>query len=124
MAKKKAPARKAPASAKKSAKGARKKPPAKQKSPPAKKKKSPPKPPTLGRPRVTGEELLYMLFKEDYHARQVFEFLQVKTVKELEQFSAGEIIKRLSQPVRTTVERIRQTLAGYNRCLADDLEYA
>jgi hypothetical protein len=65
-----------------------------------------------------------MLFKEDYHARQVFEFLQVKTVKELEQFSAGEIIKRLSQPVRTTVERIRQTLAGYNRCLADDLEYA
>lgn len=124
MAKKKAPARKAPAAAKKSGKGAVKTPVAKEKLLPAKKKKALPKPPTLGRPKVTGEELLYLLFKEDYHARQVFEFLQVKTVKELEQFSAGEIIKRLSQPVRTTVERIRQTLAGYNRCLADDLEYA
>jgi hypothetical protein len=82
------------------------------------------KPPSLGRPKVTGEELLYLLFKEDYHARQVFEFLRVNTVKELEQFSATEIIRRLSQPVRTTVERIRQTLAQYNRCLSDDLEYA
>ncbi|MSR56323.1 MAG: hypothetical protein EXS05_01450 [Planctomycetaceae bacterium] len=79
---------------------------------------------TLGRPKVTNEELLYLLFKEDYHARQVFEFLRVNTVKDLEQYSAAEIIKRLSQPVRNTVERIRATLAGYNRCLADDLEYA
>lgn len=88
------------------------------------KKNAAPKAPTLGRPKVTGEELLYLLFKEDYHARQVFEFLRVNTVKELEQFSAAEIIKRLSQPVRNTVERIRQTLANYNRCLAEDIDYA
>ncbi|MFN0056411.1 MAG: hypothetical protein ACKV0T_30055 [Planctomycetales bacterium] len=89
-------------------------------------KKAPaaPNSPTLGRPKVTGEELLYMLFKEDYHARQVFEFLRVNTVKELEQYSAQEIFKRLSQPVRNTVDRIRQTLAVYNRCLADDIDYA
>lgn len=93
------------------------------KSPPAKKRVAS-KPPTLGRPKVTGEELLYLLFKEDYHARQVFEFLRVNTVKELEQHSASEIIKRLSQPVRDTVERIRRTLATYNRCLDGDLEYA
>lgn len=121
MAKKKTAGRRTATTAKPSAK--KSKPPAtavKKKA----KQKSPPKPPTLGRPKVTGEELLYMLFKEDYHARQVFEFLRVNTVKELEQFSATEIIRRLSQPVRNTVERIRQTLANYNRCLADDMEYA
>lgn len=121
MAKKKAPARRGASAAKKPAKktsparaGAKKKP----------KRAAVPKAPTLGRPKVTNEELLYMLFKEDYHARQVFEFLRVNTVKELEQFSAAEIIKRLSQPVRNTVERIRQTLANYNRCLAEDIDYA
>jgi hypothetical protein len=112
---KKASGRSKGASTMKSKKPARKAAPA---------KRAAAKPPTLGRPRVTGEELLYLLFKEDYHARQVFEFLRVNTVKELERYSAQEIIRRLSQPVRDTVERIRQTLAGYNRCLVDDLEYA
>jgi hypothetical protein len=123
MAKKQAGKRPAP-QARKSAKKtpASRKPGTKPKT--AAKTRRPPKPPTLGRPKVTGEELLYMLFKEDYHARQVFEFLRVNTVKELEQHSAGEIIRRLSAPVRATVERIRQTLATYNRCLADDLDYA
>src|SRR5438105_1272658 len=45
-------------------------------------------PPTLGRPTVTGDEDLDMLFKEDYHARQIFKFLNVTTLKQLEQFSA------------------------------------
>ena len=80
--------------------------------------------PSLGRPKVTGDELLYMLFKEDYHARQIFEFLKVNTVRELEQHTASEIFKRLSQPVRDAVERIRRTLAQYNRCLPGDKEYA
>jgi hypothetical protein len=131
MAKKKTPARKATVGKKPAGKAVVRKAPPKKKSRSKNKqasaspsRKAPPKPPTLGRPKVTGDELLYLLFKEDYHARQVFEFLQVRTVKELEQFSAGEIIRRLSQPVRTTVERIRNTLAGLNRCLADDLEYA
>ena len=85
---------------------------------------APSKPITLGRPTVTGEELLYMLFKEDFHARQIFEFLRVETVKELEQHSPQEIIKRLSQPLVQTVERIRRALAARNRSLAGDEQFA
>ena len=80
--------------------------------------------PSLGRPKVTGEEDLDLLFKEDYHARQIFKFLRVGTVKELEQYSAGEILRVLSRPIRETVERIRQELAVRNRCLAGDEEFA
>ena len=40
------------------------------------------------------------------------------------QYSPQEIIRRLSQPVRKTVESIRQELADRNRHLADDLEFA
>jgi hypothetical protein len=79
--------------------------------------------PSLGRPLVTGEEKLFLLFKEDYHARQVVDFLRVETVKDLEQFSPQEIVHRLSQPVRQTVEGIRRRLAEKNRCLAGDEEY-
>jgi hypothetical protein len=39
---------------------------------------------SLGRPKITGEEKLFLLFKEDYHARQVFDFLRVETVKDLD----------------------------------------
>jgi hypothetical protein len=80
--------------------------------------------PSLGRPRVTGEEDLDMLFKEDYHARQIFKFLRVGTVKELEGYSAGEILRVLSRPIKETVERIRRSLAERNRCLAGDQEFA
>jgi hypothetical protein len=79
---------------------------------------------SLGRPKVTGEEKLFLLFKEDYHARQVFDFLGVETVKDLERFSPKEIIHRLSQPITKTVDRIRQKLAEKNRCLMGDEEYA
>lgn len=82
------------------------------------------KQPSLGRPLVTNEEKLYMLFKEDYHARQIFEFLRVETVKDLEQFSPEQIVRLLSKPIRTTVDRIRQKLAGKNRYMLDDAEYA
>ena len=82
------------------------------------------KEPSLGRPLVTNEEKLYMLFKEDYHARQIFEFLRVETVKDLEQFSPEQIVRLLSKPIRTTVDRIRQKLAEKNRHLLDDVEYA
>jgi len=78
----------------------------------------------LGRPKVTGDEPLYLLFREDYHARQIFEFLRVRTVRELEEFSAGEILRRLSNPIKATVERIRSSLAERNRCLAGDEEFA
>ena len=61
-----------------------------------------------------------MLFKEDYHARQIFEFLRVETVKDLEVFSPQQIVKLLSRPIQTTVERIRQKLAEKNRHLLGD----
>ena len=80
--------------------------------------------PSLGRPKVTGEEDLDLFFKEDYHARQIFKFLNVQTLKDLERYSAGEILRRLSNPIKETVERIRRSLAHYNRCLNGDEEYA
>ena len=61
-------------------------------------RKSKSKEPSLGRPLVTNEEKLYMLFKEDYHARQIFEFLRVETVKDLEEFSPEQIVRLLSRP--------------------------
>jgi hypothetical protein len=80
--------------------------------------------PTLGRPKVTGEEDLDLLFKEDFHARQIFKFLSVGTVKELERFSPGEILRRVSTPIKETVERVRRSLAERNRCLAGDEAFA
>jgi hypothetical protein len=112
--------KKAPVLAKKTAKIAAKKPAAGKRP----KKAAAAKPISLGRPAVTGDEPLYLLFREDYHARQIFEFLRVETVKELEQHSPQEIIKRLSQPITQTVERIRTTLAHKNRCLAGDKQFA
>ena len=106
---------------KKSAKKPVKKPAAKKKT--AVKKKAVKKI-SLGRPTITAEEKLFMLFHEDYEARQVFEFLRAETVADLEQFSPQEIIHRLSRPIRETVDRIRTRLADRNRCLAGDAEFA
>jgi hypothetical protein len=106
---------------KKPAKKPAKKPTAKKKT--AVKKKAVKKI-SLGRPTVTAEEKLFMLFHEDYEARQVFEFLRAETVADLEQFSPQEIIHRLSRPIRETVDRIRTRLADRNRCLAGDAEFA
>ena len=79
---------------------------------------------SLGRPLVTQEEKLYMLFHDDYHSRQVFEFLRVETVRDLEQFTPQQIIHVLSKPIRMTVERIRQRLAKYKRSLREDEQFA
>lgn len=65
-----------------------------------------------------------MLFHEDYHARQVFEFLRVETVAELEQYEPDRIFKLLTKPVRDTLNRIRTKLAERNRCLPGDEEFA
>lgn len=110
-----AAAKKKPASAKATpAKSTRAKPAGKPKAPPADDAAA------IGRVLVTQEEKLYMLFKEDYHARQIFEFLRVETVKDLEQFSPQQIVKLLSQPIQATVLRIRRKLAQKNRHLAED----
>ena len=78
---------------------------------------------SLGRPLVTQEEKLYMLFHDDYEARQVFEFLRVQTVADLVQLSQEEIIKVLTAPVRRTIQRIRQRLAEKNRSLVGDEDF-
>ena len=78
----------------------------------------------LGRAKVTGNEKLFLLFKDDYHARQIFDFLRVQTVRELEQLTPEQIVERLSAPIRHTVTRIRCKLAIVNRHLQDDQEFA
>jgi len=87
-------------------------------------KKRPAKKISLGRPTITAEEKLFMLFHDDYHARQIFEFLRAETVADLERFTPQEIIHRLSRPIRETVDRIRSKLAERNRCLAGDEAFA
>jgi rhamnose utilization protein RhaD (predicted bifunctional aldolase and dehydrogenase) len=80
--------------------------------------------PSLGRPLVTQEEKLYMLFHDDYQSRQVFEFLRVDTIKDLEEFTPQQIVHLMSRPIRLTVDRIRQRLAQFKRSLKDDEQYA
>lgn len=90
----------------------------------AKTRKAKTKTASLGRPTVSQEEKLFLLFREDYHARQIFEFLRAETVRDLEQFTPEEIVRRLSQPIRQSVQRIRLKLAQHNRCLRDDQAFA
>ncbi|MBL8849857.1 MAG: hypothetical protein JNG89_09240 [Planctomycetaceae bacterium] len=78
----------------------------------------------LGRARVSGTAELDQYFLKDYEARQVFAFLGVKTLKELEGFSSQEIIDRLTAPMLQSVNRIRKALALQNRCLAGDQNFA
>jgi hypothetical protein len=108
---------------KRSAKGAAAKPARKPAKKPATKKVSAKKKPRLPRPTITGEEKLFLLFKDDYHARQIFDFLRVETVHDLEQFTADEIFKRLTRPMAESVERIRRRLADKNRYLSGDEGY-
>jgi hypothetical protein len=78
----------------------------------------------LGRARISGTAELDQYFLKDYEARQVFTFLGVKTLKELEGFSPQEIIDRLTAPMLQTVNRIRKALALQNRCLSGDQKFA
>jgi hypothetical protein len=118
----KTPARKAPKKKPATSTQAKKKAPARKKG--ARKAAAKRASSTLGRPLVTGEEKLYLLFKEDYQARQVFDFLRVDTVKDLEQFTPQQIVHLLSKPMRDTVDGIRRRLAEKNRCLAGDEDFA
>jgi hypothetical protein len=77
----------------------------------------------LPRPKISAEEKLYLLFREDYPARQIFDFLRAETVGDLEQHRAEAIIARLTAPIHDSVERIRRKLAEYNRYLAGDEGY-
>ena len=79
---------------------------------------------SLGRPKVVGEELLDLVFKEDFHARQIFVFLGVRTVRELEDFGPQQILDKAAQPLKETIDRIRRRLALLNRALREDQEFA
>jgi len=83
-----------------------------------------PEEPKLGRARVSGDSKLEQIFLKDYEARQIFEFLNVATLKELEQYGPEEIAARLTAPMLQTVNRIRKALALNNRTLKNDDEFA
>jgi hypothetical protein len=78
----------------------------------------------LGRARVAGTGELDQYFLKDYEARQVFTFLGVRTLKDLEEFSPQQMIDKLTAPMVQTVTRIRKALAFQNRCLAGDQKFA
>ena len=123
---KKKPARKA---VKKKAGKAKKKSaarkPAKKKSArkPAKKKAAK-KGKRLGRARISADAKLDVVFQKDYQAREVFDFLRVTTIRELEEHPPQEIIERMTRPLVQTVDRIRKALAMANRCLTGDEKFA
>ena len=78
----------------------------------------------FGRVRVPVDARLDLVFQKDYQAREVFDFLKVQTIRELEQFGPAEILDRLTGPMQQTVLRIRKTLALANRHLARDEKFA
>ena len=78
----------------------------------------------LGRARITADAKLDEFFKRDYEARQVFEFLRVHTLKELEEYGPQEIVELLTGPMVRTIDRIRKALALNNRSLKGDERYA
>jgi len=78
----------------------------------------------FGRVRVPVDARLDLVFQKDYQAREVFDFLKVQTIRELEQFNPAEILDRLTGPMQQTVMRIRKTLALANRHLARDEKFA
>ena len=79
---------------------------------------------SLGRPRLPVDAKLHLVFQKDYQAREIFEFLGVDTIRELEQYAPDDIIEKLAGPVIQTVGRIRKSLALNNRCLAGDRKFA
>jgi hypothetical protein len=123
VAKRKQPASRAPRKTPKKSKSAaartRKKPTARPKSAVRQKKSG-----GFGRVKIPVDARLDLVFQKDYQAREIFDFLKVQTVRELEHFGAEEIIERLTGPLVQTVQRIRKTLALANRHLAKDEKFA
>jgi hypothetical protein len=117
-ASKKQAAKKTAARKKPSAKAAKKS--ASAKKPAARRKKST----GFGRVKVPVDARLDLVFQKDYQAREIFDFLKVQTIRELEGFAPDEIIERLTGPMQQTVLRIRKTLALVNRHLARDEKFA
>ncbi|MEY4188197.1 MAG: hypothetical protein ACOVRM_07110 [Planctomycetaceae bacterium] len=78
----------------------------------------------LGRSRIPVDAPLDVVFQSDPEARDAFHFLGIHSIRELEQFSADQLVLRLTSPAKLTVGRIRKKLAMNNRCLSGDEEFA
>lgn len=79
---------------------------------------------SLGRPRVPADAVLDLVFRNDYQAREVFGFLGVHTVRELEEHDPQDVIEKLTSPMVQTVSRIRKALAMNNRFMKGDRKFA
>ena len=78
----------------------------------------------LGRVKISSDARLDVVFQKDYQAREIFDFLRVQTLRELEEHSPDQILERLAGPMFHTVQRIRKALALVNRHLARDEKFA
>ncbi|MDA1017687.1 MAG: hypothetical protein O3A00_24915, partial [Planctomycetota bacterium] len=78
----------------------------------------------MGDPRLSADTFLDRVFEHDEPARRALEFLQVFTLRELEQLDPDQLIARLSSPTIQTVGRIRKRLAVLNRSLKGDEKFA
>lgn len=78
----------------------------------------------LGRSRVPADAPLAVVFQNDAEAQKAFAFLEIQTIRELEEFDPDELVRRLSSPAKQTVGRIRKILALNNRCLQSDEAFA
>lgn len=78
----------------------------------------------LGRSRIPIDAPLDVVFQHDVQAREAFNYLGIRTMRELMAFDPDELIMRLTSPTKQTVGRIRKSLALHNRCLAGDEQFA
>ena len=78
----------------------------------------------LGRSQIPIDAPLDIVFQNDSSAREAFVFLQIHTIRELEQFEPDELVRRLTSPAKQTVGRIRKILAMNNRSLEKDEAFA
>jgi hypothetical protein len=115
---------KKPAARKNAVTKAAKKTASAKKSAALRKKKAGKKSTGFGRVKVPVDARLDLVFQKDYQAREIFDFLKVQTIRELEEFAPQEIVDRLTGPMQQTVLRIRKTLALVNRHLARDEKFA
>ena len=78
----------------------------------------------LGRSQIPIDAPLDIVFQNDPSAKEAFVFLQIHTIRELEQFEPDELVRRLTSPAKQTVGRIRKILAMNNRSLESDEAFA
>ncbi len=78
----------------------------------------------LGRSRIPIDAPLDVVFQNDLQAKEAFMFLNIHSIRDLENFNPDDLVLRLTGPAKLTVGRIRKILAMNNRCLSGDEEFA